>query len=76
MWNIFENPTQFENSPNLWDIFVKLKKNNNYEKRSLIDGPDIMYLELRDARDIGGNVTFEINREGCAKAEAIDACTT
>ena len=40
------------------------------------DGPSRFYLELRDARDIGGNVTFDITKDGCDKAEAMDSCTT
>lgn len=37
-----------------------------------LNGPDKVYLELRDANDIGGNVTVSISRSDCDKAAAID----
>ena len=37
-----------------------------------LNGPDKVYLELRDANDIGGNVTVSISRSDCEKAAAID----
>ena len=36
-------------------------------------GPDTIYLELRDADDLAGNVTVKITRSVCDKAAAVDA---
>ena len=36
-------------------------------------GPDTVYLELRDADDLAGNVTVKITRSVCDKAAAVDA---